>query len=148
MSREGEKTIAIGGSFVGNAFGIGSSVINIGGDNYGQVGQTLTNCTNMIEQESSSERRTWLEDLQRNVRRLIEQLPADKKDEAPQIADNLEILVKQATSEKPNRKWYSVSAEGLLDAAKWVRDFTGNIGGTIKNLGQAIWPDFQLPEWK
>jgi hypothetical protein len=55
------------------------------------------------------------------------------------------MLVKQATSEKPNRKWYSLSAEGLLDAATWVKDFTGNIGGTILNLGKLLWPDFRLP---
>jgi hypothetical protein len=73
-------------------------------------------------------------------------LPEEKKDEAPQVAENLEIMVKRATSEKPNRKWYSLSAEGLLEA--WVKDLTGNIGGTIKNLGNAIWPDFHMPESK
>jgi hypothetical protein len=61
------------------------------------------------------------------------------------IQGNVEIIVKQATSEKPNRKWYSVSAEGLLDAAKWVKGFSGNIGGTILNLGKLLWPDFRLP---
>jgi len=49
------------------------------------------------------------------------------------------MLVKQATSEKPNRKWYSVSAEGLLEASKWVKDFSGNIAGTVGQLEKLIW---------
>jgi hypothetical protein len=36
----------------------------------------------------------------------------------------------------------------LLEASKYVKDFTGNIAGTIKNLGKSIWPDFLLPESK
>lgn len=114
-------------------------------DNYGQVGLTLTNCTNTIQQYAPGERKNLLEALNRDVQKLIESLPEEKKEEAPQVAENLEVLVKQATSEKPNRKWYSLSAEGLLDAAKWVKDFTGNLGGTILNLGKAIWSDYQLP---
>jgi internalin A len=142
----GEYIVGIGGSSIGNAFGAGSNVINIGGDNYGQVGVTLTNCINMILKEPSDGRRALLEALNRDVRRLIENLPADKQDAGPEVAENLEMLVKQATSEKPNRKWYSLSADGLLEASKWVQDFTGRIGGTLLTLGKAIWPDFEMPE--
>jgi hypothetical protein len=117
-------------------------------DNYGQVGETLTNCTNMIQQQAAGERRDQLEELQREVKVLIEHLPANKKDAAPQVAKNLKELVEQATSDKPDRRWYSVSAEGLLEASKWVKNFSGNIGGTIKNLGTSLWPDFSLPESK
>jgi hypothetical protein len=142
MPREGEKTIAIGGSFVGNAFGAGSSVVN----NNVQVGSTLSNCINMIGNETSEKRRTLLEDLQEDVEKLIDKLPADKRGEAPQVAESLEMLVKQATSERPNRKWYSLSAEGLLEASKWVKDFAGNIADPILSLGKSLWPDFKLPE--
>ena len=119
--------------------------ITIGGDNYGQVGQTLTNCTNMVQQQAPGERKDLLEKLTLDVKTLIERLPKAKTDEAPQIVENLEMIVKQATSEKPNRKWYALSAEGLLEAAKWVRDFSADIGGTIRNLGKSIWPNFELP---
>jgi|GEM_PF-1159601 len=122
--------------------------IHIRGDVYGQVGQTLTNCMNTIQMQAAGERRKWLEGLHEDVKKLITNLPEDKKEKASEIAENLEMLVKQATSEKPNRKWYSVSADGLLEASKYVNEFAGNIGGTIKNLGKAIWPDFQLPETK
>ena len=62
------------------------------------------------------------------------------------MAENLAMLVKQATNPKPNRKWYSLSAEGLLEASKWVKDFTGDITGTVGKLGRLLWPDFSLPE--
>jgi len=119
---------------------IGGNVVN------SQVGQTLTNCTNKIHNQAPGERKDLLEALDRDVRDLIARLPADKTDEAPEIAKNLKLLVEEATSAKPNRKWYSVSAEGLLDASKWVKDFAGNISGPILSLGKAIWPDFKLPE--
>lgn len=59
---------------------------------------------------------------------------------------NYDALVKEATSSSPDRKWYSVSAEGLLEASKWVKDFTGNIVGILINLGKKMWgADFKLP---
>lgn len=56
--------------------------------------------------------------------------------------------MKGATAATPNRRWYSVSAEGLLEAAKYAKEFTGEIAGTIGQLGKLIWPDFSLPSEK
>ena len=111
---------------------IGGNVIN------SQVGQTLTNCTNMIQQQAPGERKDLLESLQEEVRQLIAALPAEKHAEAPHVAENLEMVVKQATSEKPNPKWYSVSTEGLLEAATWVKNYSGNIAGTLTSLGKLL----------
>ena len=110
-------------------------------DNYGQAGQTLTNCTNMIQQQAPGERKDLLEELAKQVQHLIAALPLDKQEETPHIVENLEMLVKQATSAKPNRKWYSVSSEGLLEASEWVKNYSGNIAGTITNLGKLLWPE-------
>ena len=79
-----------------------------------------------------------LESLQEEVRQLIAALPAEKHAEAPHVAENLEMVVKQATSEKPNPKWYSVSTEGLLEAATWVKNYSGNIAGTLTSLGKLL----------
>jgi hypothetical protein len=116
---------------------------HIYGSNYGQVGQTLKNCTNMIQQQASGEKKTALEALDKEAKALIAKLPEDKKEEA---AGNLELALKEATSATPRRKWYDLSAEGLIEASKFVQDFSGNIVGTLKNLGKAVWPDFSLPE--
>ncbi|HEV7405114.1 MAG TPA: COR domain-containing protein [Chthoniobacteraceae bacterium] len=110
-----------------------------------QVGQTLTNCQNMVQQQPPSPQKELLTTLTSDVDQLVKQLPAAKADEAPQVAENLELLVKQATSAKPNRKWYDLSTEGLLEASKWVKDFTGNIAGTIGQLGKLLWPGYALP---
>ena len=117
----------------------GGSIIN------SQVGQSLTNCTNIVGLQPAGERKDLLEALTRDVERLIKAMPAEKQEDAPQVANNLEALLKQAASTKPDRKWYSLSAEGLLEASTWVKDFSGNIGGTILNLGKSIWSDFKLP---
>ena len=122
-----------------NPINVGGSVVN------SQLGQTLTNCTNTIQQQAPGERKDLLEALDRDVKALIARLPEDKKQEA---AGNLELMVKAITSPQPVRPWYSVSADGLLKASKYVKDFTGNIAGTIGKLGKLFWPDFSLPEDK
>lgn len=145
MSTETKKTLEEVAAILNKA-GWSDNRIHIGGDVVNsQVGQVLTNCTNMVQQQAPGERRDLLEKLNREGRELIDQLPADQKGVA---AENLEMLVKQATHPKPNRKWYSLSAEGLLEAAKWAKDFTGNIVDTVKTLGKSLWPDFSLSESK
>lgn len=114
-----------------------------GGVTNSQVGQTLTNCTNIIRQQAPADRKALLEQLDRDVPKLIEALPEEKKDEAVQ---DYKLLVEQATAAKPNRKWYSVSAAGLVEASKFVKDFSGNIAGTLVNLGTKIFgAGFGLP---
>ncbi len=121
--------------------------IEIGGDVINsQVGQTLTNCTNMINQQAPGEKKDLLGELRRQVEEMIKSMPKNKKDEAPQVAKKLETLVDQATSAKPDREWYSLSAKGLLEASQWTKDFTGNIIGTIMPIGKLLWGDFTPPE--
>ena len=120
--------------------------IHIGGNvTNAQVGQTLINCTNIIEQQAPGERKDLLEQLQEQVKGLLKALPAEKQDEAPKVAKNLKKLVEEATSEEPDREWYSLSAKGLLEAATYVKDFSGAIAATIQSLGKSLWPDFLLP---
>jgi len=40
------------------------------------------------------------------------------KGQASEAADDFEKLVEEATKSKPNKKWYSVSIEGLIQAAE------------------------------
>ncbi|GEP46376.1 COR domain-containing protein [Brevifollis gellanilyticus] len=100
-----------------------------------QVGQTLTNCTNMVQQQAPGELKTLLEKLQQDVKRMMEQLPEEKQEE---VAKDLQLLTQEATAQKPNRKWYSVSSEGLLEAANYVKDFSGSIAETIGSLTKLL----------
>jgi len=116
-----------------NSIHIGGNVIN------SQVGQTLTNCTNTIQQQAPGEQKSLLEELQKQVTQLIKALPADKQDEAPQIVENLEMVVKEVTSAKPRQKWYSLSAEGLMEAVTYVKDYSGDIAGVLTELKNLVW---------
>ena len=62
------------------------------------------------------------------------------------VADRLKELTEGVTSGTPDRAWYSVSSKGLLEAAKFVKDFSAEIGGTLKNLGSTFWPGFTLTD--
>ena len=59
----------------------------------------------------------------------MKKAPADVQEKA---AKNLEKLTKEATSPKPDRQWYEVSAEGLLDAAKAVAGMAAPITSAVK----------------
>jgi len=61
-------------------------------------------------------------------------------------ADRLKELAEGVTSGTPDRAWYSVSSKGLLEAATFVKNFSGEIAGSLMNLGRCFWPDFTLPE--
>ena len=52
------------------------------------------------------------------------------------------MAVKQALSATLNRKWHSVSAEGLIEAAKAVKGLTGDLAETLTTLGKTLWTDF------
>lgn len=110
--------------------------IHIGHVTNSQIGQTLTNCTNMIQELASGEQKQLLEELETQVKQLIERLPDDKKEHAPKIARDLKMLIEQSTSKEPDREWYSLSAKGLLDAAKWVVGLTVPITQTVIALNK------------
>ncbi|WP_395733765.1 COR domain-containing protein [Prosthecobacter sp.] len=141
-TRESGKTpattiIHVSGDYIQGTKPMSNDINILGNVTNSQIGQSLTNCTNIIQQQQQGELKTLLEELEKDVQTLISRLPEDQKEET---AGNLELLVKAATSEKPNRKWYSVSSDGLLEASKYVKDFTGNISGTLTHLGKLLWP--------
>nr|WP_081983983.1 COR domain-containing protein [Massilia sp. JS1662] len=115
------------------------STINIGGNvTNSQIGQSLQNCTNLIHSQPDGEKKALLSEITKETTKIIEALPEEKKPESEQITNNLEQLVKQATSEKPNKQWYSISTEGLIEAANWIKDYSGNIVPTLEKLGKIL----------
>jgi hypothetical protein len=112
-----------------------NSVIN------GQAALKIDRSNAIVGQQATSDKKAILEQLQKEVREIIAALPDSEQETT---ADMLTSLVTQATAEKPNRKWYSVSAEGLIDASKQVKEITSNVAGTVGQLGKLIWPDFSI----
>ncbi|MCP4402814.1 MAG: hypothetical protein GY801_36615 [bacterium] len=73
-----------------------------------------------------------LKELIADVNSMIEQLP---KEQAEQVAKDLQTLTNEAISKKPRRKWWELSADGIKEAAKTV----GDIGlSVLKNLDKII----------
>lgn len=119
---------------------------NIGGNVYNsQVGQTLTNCTNMVNQQAPGPKKDAMDQLRREVEDLLKRLPEDKMSEAPQVVEKLETAIKEAAKQEPDQEWYSLSTKGLMKAAGWVSGFTDKIGMAVKSLGTLLWTDFKLP---
>lgn len=112
--------------------------IHIGGNVIGaQVAQTMENCHNLVQQQPDGEVKTLLESLTNEVENLLARLEAEPQAEA---ATNLELLTKAVTAPTPNRRWFTVSSDGLREAVTSVKDFTGDIATTLENLRQILWP--------
>ncbi len=111
-------------------------------DDGGQVGRTLASCTDIIRQQAPGERKELLERLQGEAQALLAKLSPDKREET---ADSFERFVREATAEKPSRRWYGMAAGSLLDTSESAQDPSGNVAGAISQLGKLIWPDFTLP---
>lgn len=123
----------------GNGMSTTYNSINISGSVHNsQVGQSLTNCKNIVKLEADGKRRELLEQIVLEVETILSRLPMEKRAEAPQISNNLEQLTRQATSEMPSRPWYDISSAGLLEAATWVKDYGGAIVPLIKELGSTL----------
>ena len=58
-------------------------------------------------------------------------LPAEQ---ATEVAEDFGKLVEEATKPKPNKKWYSVSIEGLIKAAENVE----KVGEPVINLSRKV----------
>ena len=62
---------------------------------------------------------------------MSKSLPAEQAAEA---ADDLGKLVEEATKPKPNKKWYSVSVDGLVKAAENI----GKVGEPVIDLSRKV----------
>jgi internalin A len=86
-----------------------------------------------------------LETLQKQIAELISGPSEEKQQLKKMVADRLKELTEGVASGTADRAWYSVSSKGLLEAAEFVKDFSGEIAGTLNNLGKCFWPDSTLP---
>jgi len=81
----------------------------------------------------SSELQGLMKDLAIAVGRMTQKM---SKEQAEDAAEDLKNLVEQAAREKPKRKWWSVSVEGLTQAAKNI----GEIGKPVLDILERIVP--------
>jgi hypothetical protein len=62
---------------------------------------------------------------------LVKRLPAEKQKEVEQ---DLSGFVTEVTKDAPRRKWYELSAEGLIDAAKACAGVAPPVIATVKQI--------------
>lgn len=72
-----------------------------------------------------------LKKLATQVAELAKQLPPEKAEEA---ARDLEVLTKEAVSPQPRKKWYELSADGLVEAAKTVAEIAAPVATTVTTI--------------
>jgi small GTP-binding protein len=101
---------------------------------YGSVvaAETIKDSFNLIEQADIKEDlKEQLKQLTQAVGEMIKVLP---KEQADEVADDMKKLADEATKQSPNKKWYSVSIQGLTKAAENL----GNIGIPVIKLAGKI----------
>ncbi|WP_446011798.1 COR domain-containing protein [Candidatus Electrothrix sp.] len=93
---------------------------------------TIQNSFNTVAQSAAEPAlKAELERLCQQVEQMLPELPEEKREEA---AQDLDSLVKEATKETPRRKWYELSAEGLIEAAKACAGMATPVTATIKGI--------------
>jgi hypothetical protein len=80
-----------------------------------------------------NELKSLLEELTSAVEKMCAEL---SEEESKRVVRALDTLVDEATSREPERKWWSVSVEGLSKAAKNI----GQIGKPVLNIIAQILP--------
>ena len=117
------SNIQIGGNVEGS---------NIISGNNNAVTQQIQDSFNKSEAaDIQAELKETLKQLATAVEAMNKELPAEKAAEA---ADDLNKLVEEATKPKPNKKWYSVSIDGLIKAAENL----DKLGEPVINLSKKV----------
>ncbi len=98
------------------------------------VADSIKNSFNkVVSSDIPNELKEFLKELSIAVDKMGKELSKDKVDD---LADDLEMLINQASQEKPKRKWWAVSIDGLTKAAKNV----GKNGQSVLELLGKIVP--------
>lgn len=120
------------------------NTLNISGNvNNSQIGINLDQCSLIINSNDNYELRDGLLRIENLVRKALECVPVSEQEE---IADNFKLAVDAVNLPTPNRRWYSVSAGGLVEATKFVKEVSTEMAPALIAIGKFIWPDFVLSE--
>jgi hypothetical protein len=108
--------------------------VQVGDHNTGQVvvATTIQDSFNHISRSNATEKmKKKLELLCSQVQDLMKDLPNEKQKD---VGQDLSNFVTEATKESPRRKWYELSSEGLIDAAKACAGMASPVIKTVKEI--------------
>ncbi len=103
--------------------------VNVTGDFNLVTAQNIQDSFNKAADAPVAELKERLQELALEVANLVKQLPPD---EAESVSRDLSALSTEAVAKKPRKKWYDLSAEGILEAAKTVAELTGPVSTAVK----------------
>lgn len=141
VSHEEAKTVysISGGNVVvnqvtGKDVTVKNQSMSINNSTVGDINQVaaddIANSFNKVEQSSApDELKEHLKQLSAAVAEMAKHLPEAKQRE---VAQDLKTLTDEALSESPRRKWYELSAGGLIEAAKTVGEIAAPVIATAK----------------
>ena len=96
------------------------------------VESTIQNSVNKVEtSDIQPDLKETLRQLAEAVAFMAKSLPTEQ---AVEVTEDLSKLVDEATKPTPNKKWYSVSIEGLIKAAENVE----KVGEPVINLSRKV----------
>lgn len=126
-----------------NNFNAKNQANSIANENHGsKINQNISQ--QIIQNDVPDDIKELLESLSAQVTTLTSSMPEEKQQD---ITRDLQQIITESSEERPKRKWYDVSAEGLLEASQFTKEFAGNIGSTILNIGRKLFGDsYKLPE--
>ena len=94
--------------------------------------ENIKNSFNVIEKAPIQDNlKQQLKQLTQAVEAMTQALP---KEQAEEVADDMKRLADEATKPTPNKKWYSVSIDGLTKAAKNL----GEVGEPVVKLAAKV----------
>ncbi|TDF84396.1 hypothetical protein [Pseudomonas sp. H9] len=118
------QIIALEGSKVTTT--IFNGPVNTGGGDINVItAETINNSFNKVQaSQASSDLKEALKEAITQVVELAKKLP---QEQAQTVLKDLDAFTGEATSAKPRKAWYELSAKGILDAAKTVAALAGPV---------------------
>jgi hypothetical protein len=95
------------------------------------VATSIQDSFNKAQSASDPALRDLLQNLCKQVEQLLSQIPPETR---KSVSQDLSTFVAEASSDKPRRQWYELSANGLIEAAKACAGMASPIVTTVKTV--------------
>lgn len=135
FSPESSPHFSIGDHMTNTTITFGDNA-RIDGDFTVVTAKTIQNAFNKVGKANAPpELKKALETLSRQVAEMAKQMEAAKSEAA---ARDLETLVTEATSSQPRRKWWEMSIDGLVEAAKTLGQVASPVIATASQVAKLL----------
>ncbi len=129
-----------------NAQHVQGGIVDIGGQQtfHGAVSVTIRDMTQTIASSPNADEaaKAELEKRMKQLGAVLQQVPADKQDEAQMVARRAEELVTEATQPQPDKESVEFKGNKLKQAAEHLRDVAPIVAqtamGIVRTIGQFV----------